>query len=81
MIRIIRAHFDGTVIVPDEPVDLPVDLPLRVELTAAPPDRKGADRTAIEDRLRRLAKATGCLSAPPIEPEWLRREHLYDERP
>jgi len=28
----LRAHFDGKVIVPDEPVDLPVDAPLEVEV-------------------------------------------------
>lgn len=32
MVRKIWAHFDGKVIVPDEPLDLPVDLPLQVQL-------------------------------------------------
>ncbi len=29
---VIRAHFDGKVIVPDEPVSLPVDRPMEAEL-------------------------------------------------
>ena len=29
----VRAHFDGKAIIPDEPVDLPVDKPLEAELT------------------------------------------------
>jgi hypothetical protein len=29
---VIRAHFDGKVLVPDEPVDLPVDRPLEVHV-------------------------------------------------
>lgn len=34
----IRAHFDGTVIVPDEPLDLPIDQPLELELTVPAPE-------------------------------------------
>jgi hypothetical protein len=44
MTHIVSAHFDGKVIVPDEPVVLPVGTPLRVQVEvqgAAPP----ADRT------------------------------------
>jgi len=32
MTRTLRAHFDGSVIVPAEPVDLPIDCPLELEL-------------------------------------------------
>lgn len=35
MTRTIAAHFDGKVIVPDEPVELPVDQPLRVRVEFA----------------------------------------------
>lgn len=31
----IKAHFDGKVLVPDEPVDLPVNQPLEVYVAAA----------------------------------------------
>jgi hypothetical protein len=36
MTRTLRAHFDGQVIIPDEPVDLPVGEPLQVELKRLP---------------------------------------------
>lgn len=35
MTRMIRAHFDGKVIVPDEPVQLPIGQPLRLHLELA----------------------------------------------
>jgi hypothetical protein len=35
MIQTIAAHFDGKVIVPDEPVQLPIGQPLRVRLELA----------------------------------------------
>lgn len=34
----IRAHFDGQVIVPDEPVELPVDQPLELEVHLPSPE-------------------------------------------
>ena len=39
---IVRAHFDGKVIVPDEPVDLPRDEPLvlHVEVVKKPKKKK-----------------------------------------
>jgi hypothetical protein len=37
MTQTIAAHFDGKVIVPDEPVQLPVGQPLRVRLEVAEP--------------------------------------------
>lgn len=37
MTKTITAHFDGKVIVPDEPVQLPVGQPLRVQLELAKP--------------------------------------------
>lgn len=38
MTQTIRAHFDGKVIVPDEPVQLPVGQPLRIQVEVpAPP--------------------------------------------
>lgn len=80
MKKSIRAHYDGKVIVPDEPVDLPVNHPLEVSLTplagaAVPPQHDG-----VTERLRRLAQATGCVSGAVVPPEGLRRENLYDER-
>lgn len=81
MTRQIRAHFDGKVIVPDEPVDWPVDSPLHVQVTSRPSDNGGVPPDIIEERLRRLASATGCLSGPSLPPAALSRESIYDERP
>src|SRR5438552_18683063 len=77
----IRAHFNGTVIIPDETVNLPVDQPLVLEvksLASAP--ELPADELTIAQRLERLAKASGRLSGPNIPAEALRRENLYEER-
>lgn len=47
MSEIIAAHFDGQVIVPDEPVHLPVGLPLRVRVEiAVAPAKTPADATS-----------------------------------
>ena len=76
----IRAHFNGTVIVPDEPVDLPVDAVLSVEvhplLATAP-----ANSATIARRLEALQRFIDHgVTATNIPPEQLRREHLYDDR-
>lgn len=73
----IKAHFDGAVIVPDEPVELPVNQPLR--LSVSPEDQGPLPPDEIQRRLRALRAASGSISAPPIPPEALRRENLYDE--
>ena len=73
----IKAHFDGKVIVPDEPVDLPVDQPLEIDLRTLS-EGDADDMTAI--RLSRLRKATGRIKAPSIPDEALRRENMYEVR-
>ena len=69
---VIRAHFDGKVIVPDEPVDLPIDKPLRGELTVieAEPEREAA--------WQRLKSRKVRGSSIPLEA--LRREIMYEDR-
>ena len=47
MIRWIRAHFDGKAIVPDEPVDLPVNHPLQVQLVGMDGDRVPSSAGAV----------------------------------
>ena len=76
----IRAHFDGTVIVPDEPVNLPVDAALAVDirplLSTAP-----ADAATIGRRMDALQRfVTRGVRETNISGEQLRREHLYDDR-
>jgi|GraSoiStandDraft_55_1057291.scaffolds.fasta_scaffold1277691_1 hypothetical protein len=74
----IRAHFDGKVIVPDEPVELPVDQPLNVEVHLAVAEYSNLspeERRAAVDRL-----AARAISGLDIPDEALRRENLYEER-
>ena len=51
--KTLKAHFDGKVLVPDEPVDLPINRPLelRVESLA-----KASDALADLDALAALAR-------------------------
>ena len=56
MTRVTRAHFDGKVIVPDEPVDLLINTPLEIRCARA---QDGADTDAsalIEERLAYLSQ-------------------------
>ena len=79
----VRAHFDGRVIVPDEPVNLPLNAPLDVEIKPAngsthlptPTDQQ------IQARLQALERIVSHgVSGANIPDEMLRREHLYDDR-
>jgi hypothetical protein len=78
MVLTIRAHFDGRVIVPDEPLDLPVDQVLRVDLTPISPEM---EEVSIEERRAALRRVVSRrIHGLSIPDEALRREHLYDER-
>ena len=70
MSMVIRMHFDGKVLVPDEPVDLPVDKPLKGEVTVIEPEREAA--------WQRLKSRKVRGSSIPLEV--LRRENLYEDR-
>jgi hypothetical protein len=84
----IRSHLNGKVIPPDEPVDLPVDaaLELEVERTSCCSPEVAAAIEAARDP----ADTAGRLAAPSefvahavegadIPDEMLRREHMYGE--
>jgi hypothetical protein len=73
----VRAHFDGRAIVPNKPLELPVNQRLEVELHLL--EDSTAENT-IEERLKRLANASGRIVEPSIPLEALRRENLYEER-
>ncbi len=78
MMTTLRAHFDGKVIVPDEPVELPVNQPLKVLVHLAAlecSDLRPEERRAALDRI--VARAISGLN---IADEALRRENLYEER-
>ena len=75
----IRAHFDGKVIVPDEPVALPRDTPLTVSVEA--PAGTGVtptleQRQAAYDAFIANAKAH---PVPHLSDEATRRENLYED--
>jgi len=63
----LRAHFDGKVIVPDEPVSLPIDTPLDVEITPANGPRAAAplrERKRVELPLIRCKPGTVINPTP-----------------
>jgi hypothetical protein len=74
----IRAHYDGKVIVPEEPVELPINQTLELEVKAqmsTQSDISLEKRRAAFERI--VARAVHGAS---ISDESLRRENLYDER-
>jgi hypothetical protein len=75
MAVVIKAHFDGKAIIPDEPVDLPVNQPLEFELKQ-PADELKWDPDKAREAIRQIAaRAVHGLSIPD---EALRREHIYE---
>ena len=71
-----RAHFDGKVLIPDEPVEIPVGQPVQVQLTPATtqPAVSPEERRAAIDRL--LSRPIKGLSIPDAA---LTREGLYSD--
>lgn len=71
---VIRAHFDGKTIVPDEPVHLPVDKPLEASLTLLGENRgRSPEREAAWQRLK-----SRRIKGVRIPDEALRRENIYE---
>ena len=84
----IRAHFNGTVIVPDELVDLPVDTALELEVKRTngfSPEVAAAMEAARDpaDTAGRLAALSEfvahAVEGANIPDQMLRREHLYGD--
>lgn len=79
----IRAHFDGKTIVPDEPVNLPANTALVINIRTGAPDAALEEPTTPKARtpeqqlegIKRLAAMMEGLPAIPLEA--LRRENLY----
>jgi hypothetical protein len=71
---VIRAHFDGKTIVPDEPVDLPVGQSLEIELKQVP-QVLGWDPEKAREAIKRIASRAVPANIPS---EALRREHIYE---
>lgn len=74
----IRAHFDGKVIVPDEPVNLPAGQQLEAELHVRQPSQEKEDFARRLEAMHRTA-AHG-VRGTNIPLEALRRENLYEDR-
>jgi hypothetical protein len=73
-----RAHYDGKAIVPDEPVDLPVNEELTVSAvrsTGQPSDLSTQEYLAELDEL-----ASHAVDGADIPADALLRENLYDDR-
>jgi hypothetical protein len=60
----LKAHFDGKVLVPDEPVNLPVNRALKVQVEPVEPSAAPASE---EKPLLKLLKA---IEAMPSNPDW-----------
>lgn len=58
----LKAHFDGKVLIPDEPVDLPVDCELEVQIQVT------GHNGSADKPLERLAKALDQLGPNPDWP-------------
>jgi hypothetical protein len=63
---VLKAHFDGKVLIPDEPVNLPVDCALEVSVQPAPMKKQVAT-PQDEKPLMKLIKA---LEELPANPDW-----------
>lgn len=73
---VIKAHYDGKTIVPDEPVDLPVNEPLEFELK-----QSSAEWVWDPERARKALKRLVSRAVDANIPlEALRRENLYEDR-
>lgn len=73
---VIRVHFDGKTIVPDEPVDLPINQSLEAEFRVPEPKLPADEIKRRKAAARRFASKTSRGQAVPIEA--LRRENMYE---
>jgi hypothetical protein len=61
-VTVLKAHFDGKVLVPDEAVDLPVNRPLEVSVVAV--DELAAPRKPLARLAKRLAALPDEVTQP-----------------
>jgi hypothetical protein len=74
----IRGHFDGKVIVPDEPVkDLPVDQPLTLSVSSVLESQAREPTPEAMEAYQRLMKRAVNANIPT---EALRRKNMYEDR-
>lgn len=74
MTTTVKAHFDGKVFVPDEPVELPVNEPVELQVASG---LVGMQMDAFEESRRRVLALAENL-ARGIGPRNWTREDLYE---
>lgn len=73
----VRVHYDGKTIVPEEPIDVPVDQTFEADLYVEP----GKPEDDFERRRAALHRvASRGVRGVSIPLEALRRENLYEDR-
>jgi len=72
--KTLKVHYDGRVLVPDEPVDLPLNRPL--ELSVLSPG-KPSDAPAALDKLAALAKNHPAQASHPADLAAQHDHYLY----
>lgn len=79
MTRHIKAEFDGRVLIPRGPVDLPVGQTLDLEIRSnGTPAGDGREELRLQSEA--LERFLGCFNGPTLPTDALRRENLYEER-
>jgi len=61
---VLKAHFDGKVLIPDEPVNLPVNCALEVSVQRAPVKKN------VSPDAKPLMKLVKALEELPPNPDW-----------
>lgn len=74
---VIHAHYDGKTIVPDEPVDLPINKPIKLQFVQGP-EQVLWDPEKARNAVKWLTEH--AISGLNIPDEALRRENLYEDR-
>ena len=64
MMIVLRAHYDGKVLVPDEPLDLPVNQSVRIEVEPIEPSNTVSNAWV---NYRQLTRRLADLSTPGAE--------------
>jgi hypothetical protein len=77
MTSTLQAHFDGKVIIPDEPVDIPVGQTLEIEIRAPRVPRRPPSNMDREAAWQSFISRT--VQGADIPEEALRREALYED--
>ena len=68
------AHFDGKYLLPDEPVELPTDKPLRVTVEEVPPAAADSPPLNLAEWLDRIVAECGLVEGPE---DWAAQHDHY----